>query len=260
MSNEKKKVLLVGETWVSMASHFKGFDQFGSVTFHSGAAPLVNALSGSKFELIHMPAHEAVEKLPFDLDGLNAYDAILLSDIGANSLLLHPDVWLNGKPVANRLKLLKAWTEGGGGLAMIGGYLSFQGIDGRARWHRTPVEEVLPVECLPNDDRLEIPNGFSAVIDPRNSHPILKGLEGKWPILLGANEVKVKKADNVEVLARLPEDEGGHPLLVTGSYGKGRTLAWTSDLSPHWLPASFYEWPGYATLWCNVLAWLTKKG
>ena len=26
---------------------------------------------------------------------------------------------------------------------MIGGYFSFQGIDGRARWHRTAVEEAL---------------------------------------------------------------------------------------------------------------------
>jgi uncharacterized membrane protein len=259
LSNARKKVLLVGETWLSSATHFKGFDQFGSVTFHSGADPLIRALSGSDFDLVHMPAHEAVEKLPFELDGLKVYDAILLSDIGANSLLLHPDVWLHGKPVANRLRLLKEWTAAGGGLAMIGGYFSFQGIDGRARWHRTPVEEVLPVECLPHDDRLEVPEGFSAVIEPGNAHPILKGLIGEWPILLGANEVRVKSGAGVEVLARLPEEQGGHPLLVTGSFGKGRTLAWTSDLSPHWLPASFHEWPGYTTLWRNALAWLTRN-
>lgn len=64
MSNTKKKVLLVGETWLSSATHFKGFDQFGSVTFHSGAEPLIKALEGSAFDLTHMPAHEAVEKLP----------------------------------------------------------------------------------------------------------------------------------------------------------------------------------------------------
>ena len=70
MPNTKKKILLIGETWMSSASHFKGFDQFGSVTFHSGAEPLVKALAGTPFELIHMPAHEAIEKLPFDLQGL----------------------------------------------------------------------------------------------------------------------------------------------------------------------------------------------
>jgi uncharacterized membrane protein len=40
------KVLLVGESWVSSVTHFKGFDQFGSVTFHLGAKPLVAALGG----------------------------------------------------------------------------------------------------------------------------------------------------------------------------------------------------------------------
>ena len=38
----KKKVLLVGESWVSAATHFKGFDSFGSVTFHLGATVRVN--------------------------------------------------------------------------------------------------------------------------------------------------------------------------------------------------------------------------
>ena len=44
LSRHSKRVLLVGETWVSAATHFKGFDQFGSVTFHSGAGPLARAL------------------------------------------------------------------------------------------------------------------------------------------------------------------------------------------------------------------------
>lgn len=92
MTIEKKRILLVGETWMSAATHFKGFDQFGSVTFHSGTEPLVKALHDTSFELAHMPAHKAVEEFPFDFDGLTAYDAILLADIGANSLLLHPDV------------------------------------------------------------------------------------------------------------------------------------------------------------------------
>ena len=119
-------------------------------------------MKDSEFDLEYMPAHEAVEKLPFTMEGLSQYKAIILSDIGANSLLLHPEVWLHGKTVPNRLKLLRDWTLAGGGLIMIGGYFSFQGIDGKARWRRTPVEEALPVECLPYDDRLEIPEGFVA--------------------------------------------------------------------------------------------------
>lgn len=255
----RTKVLLVGESWVTSATHYKGFDQFGSVTFHLGAEPLVAALQDSPFELTYLPAHEAVSGLPSTMEGLSAYEAILLSDIGANSILLHPDVWLHGKTYPNRLKLLRDWTAGGGGLAMIGGYFSFQGIDGRARWARTPVEEVLPVDCLPYDDRLEVPEGFRAAVIGSADHPILKGLGTDWPVLLGANEVKLKSRPGVEVLATLPPDQGGHPLLVAGTYGKGRTIAWTSDIGPHWLPQTFVEWPGYALLWSNILSWLTGQ-
>jgi uncharacterized membrane protein len=254
----KTKVLLVGESWMSSATHYKGFDQFGSVTFHLGAKPLVDALKGSEFDLDYMAAHEAVEKLPFTMEGLSQYKAIILSDIGANSLLLHPDVWLHGKTVPNRLKLLHDWTLAGGGLIMIGGYFSFQGIDGKARWHRTAVEDALPVTCLPYDDRLEIPEGFRPLITGARDHPIFTGIEGEWPLLLGANEVIARDRDDIEVLARLPQDQGGHPLLVTGRHGEGRTLVWTSDIGPHWLPNSFVEWPGYARLWTNVLRWVSK--
>jgi uncharacterized membrane protein len=203
-----------------------------------------------------MPSHEAAEGFPFSLEGLAAYRAILLSDIGANTLLLPPSVWLHGKPTPNRLKLIAEWTRAGGGLGMIGGYLSFQGIDGRARWRRTPVEEALPVTILPYDDRIEAPEGFvPEIIAPE--HPVLRGLEGPWPLLLGANEVVAR--DDAQVLARLPAAAGGHPLLVCGAYGSGRSLAWTSDIGPHWVPAEFSTWAGFATLWRNVLGWLAGE-
>ena len=256
----KTKVLLVGESWVSAATHFKGFDQFGSVTFHLGAEPLVSALKDSPFELTYMPAHEAAEGFPFTADGLAQYGAIILSDIGANTLLLPPSVWLSGKPTPNRLKLIRDWTHKGGGLMMIGGYFSFQGIDGRARWRRTPVEEALPVTCLPYDDRIEVPEGFAPEILGTADHPILRGLGSEWPLLLGANEVVVRSDPGVEILARLPKSEGGHPLLVTGQYGKGRTMAWTSDIGPHWVPDIFTQWVGFPKLWTNALSWLTGTG
>jgi uncharacterized membrane protein len=252
----KKNVLLVGESWATSATHTKGFDQFGSVTFHLGAEPLVKALENSDFTLTYMPAHEAATGFPFDLEGLSRFDAVILSDIGTNTFLLPPQVWLHGKPTPNRLKLIREWTRAGGGLLMMGGYFSFQGIDGKARWRATPVEEALPVSCLPYDDRLEVPEGFVPEIVGDPSHPVLAGLSGPWPLLLGANEVRVK--DGVEVLARLPNEEGGHPLLVTGAFGQGRTLAWTSDIGPHWLPDTFVQWSGYRRLWLNALSWATR--
>ena len=110
----KTKVLLVGESWVSAATHYKGFDQFSSVTFHLGAEPLVTALRDSPFELTYMPSHEAAEKFPSTREGLAEYGAIILSDVGANTLLLPPDVWIHSKPRPNRLKLISRLDAVGG--------------------------------------------------------------------------------------------------------------------------------------------------
>jgi uncharacterized membrane protein len=255
---QRRKVLLAGESWVSAATHYKGFDQFGSVTFHLGAEPLVAALKDSPFELDYLPAHEAAEKFPASLAALNDYAAVILSDIGSNTILLHPDVWLRSQTFPNRLRLLKEWVLGGGAIAMIGGYYSFQGIDGRARWRRTPVEDVLPVTCLAFDDRVEIPEGAVPVIrEP--GHPIVKGIEAAWPPVLGVNEVVVRADRPVEIIAALPDDQGGHPLLVAAEAGKGRTVAWTSDIGPHWLSPQFCSWMGYRTLWLQMLAWLARS-
>ena len=249
------KILLVGESWVSSATHYKGFDQFGSVTFHTGADPLVDALVGSKFEITWMKAHEAAEGFPFDVEGLAAYDVLVLSDIGANTLLLPPKVWLHSQTAPNRLKVIRDYVAGGGGLLMAGGYFSFQGIDGRARWRNTPVENVLPVSCHPYDDRIEIPEGCRAEVCLPD-HPVFDGIDGDWPVLLGVNEVVSKP--EAEVLAQLPEDQGGHPLLVLGHHGKGRSAAWTSDIGPHWLSPEFCAWDGYARLWNNLFGWLAR--
>ncbi|WP_373237724.1 glutamine amidotransferase [Cohaesibacter celericrescens] len=255
MNIASKKILLVGESWVSSAVHYKGFDSFGSTTFHSGATPFLKAMNETCFEVTHMPAHEAPETLPLTLEGLRQWDCIILSDIGSSSLLLHPDVWQHSKTVPNRLSLLHDYVEQGGGLAMIGGYLTFQGIDGKGRWRNTPVEKTLPVRCYPYDDRIEIPEGTKAIVD-QPDHALFDGVPDQWPALLGMNEVML--AEDAQLLASAQTAQGTHPLLAITSYGKGRTLAWMSDMSPHWLPSEFSDWPGYRQLWINYLTWLTR--
>jgi uncharacterized membrane protein len=255
---EKHRIVLAGESWVTSATHYKGWDQFGSVTYHLGADYLVKALADSPFELTYMPSHLAARDFPQTLDALQHYAVVILSDIGSNTLLLHPDTWLNGQPTPNRLKLLREFVRQGGGLIMMGGYYSYQGINGGARYHKTPIEEVLPVTMLPYDDRVEVPEGFHPEI-VRGDHPVLQGLPLEFPILLGFNEVQLKSDTQVELLARVPDEFGGHPLLVAGQYGRGRTLAWTSDIGPHWLPETFATWDGYARLWRQALAWLAGK-
>ena len=252
----RAKILLAGESWVTTATHVKGFDQFPTVTFHRGADALAETRADREFALTYMPAHEAQTHFPMTLDGLREYDAVILSDIGANTLLLHPDTWIDSKPTPNRLKLIRDYVGAGGGLMMVGGYYSFQGINAGARYRGTPVEDVLPVTILPWDDRVEVPEGFRAEMRGRGAHPILAGLGTEWPLLLGYNEVALK--EGAELLLKVPDDAGGHPLLATGDYGKGRAIAWTSDIGPHWCPPYFVAWAGYGRLWRQCLAWLAQ--
>jgi len=155
------KVLIAGESWVTTSTHFKGWDFFSSTTFHTGGDYLQRALEKQGIVVEHMPSHIASTEFPLTAAALGAYGVVILSDIGANTLLLHPETWLYGRPMPNRLRALAEYVHGGGGLVMAGGYYSFGGIYGAAHYHRTSVEEVLPVEIAPHDDRVEVPEGFS---------------------------------------------------------------------------------------------------
>ncbi|MDP3629945.1 MAG: glutamine amidotransferase [Actinomycetota bacterium] len=243
------RVLIAGESWVSEATHYKGFDSFTSVTFHTGVDPLRDALTASGIDVTYMPAHEVPSGFPMTLEAFGAFDVVILSDIGANSILLHPDTWLEGKRTPNRLKVLAEWVNAGGGLMMAGGYMSFQGFEGKAMYRGTPVDAILPSVIDPWDDRVEAPEGAEAAVADA-SHPILEGVLGDWPGLLGYNRFGVK--DDALVLATVGEDA----LLAVREVGKGRTLAWASDIGPHWCPDEFVAWPGYRRLFSQAVEWL----
>jgi uncharacterized membrane protein len=246
------RVLLAGESWVMATTHFKGFDFMTTTGFDTGLSYLKKALDTPDIVFTYLPNHEAASDFPQTLEALSAYDVVILSDIGSNTLLLHPDTWLHGKTTPNRLALLKEWVLQGGGLAMCGGYYSFAGIYGAARYFRTPVEEVLPVTMLTFDDRLETPEGAQPqVVNP--SHPILEHISGNWPVLLGFNELTAKPDADLLVTA------SGHPLLAVRQAGQGRSLAWASDIGPHWCPEAFANWEGYTRLWVQAVEWLARQ-
>jgi uncharacterized membrane protein len=139
---------------------------------------------------------------------------------------------------------------------MVGGYYSFQGINGGARYFNTAVAEVLPVSIYPYDDRLELPEGIVPVAR-QPDHPIMQGVEGEFPYLLGINETVAKPS--ATTLLALPAEEGGHPVLSVSEVGAGRTAAWTTDIGPHWLPNEFLAWDGFKPLWTNLLHWVGRR-
>src|SRR5258708_25779955 len=241
-------VLLVGESWVSTSTHIKGFDFFSSSLYATGGDFLISALGRHGIQVKHLPGHEAAKDFPFDLEKLQPFRAVILSDVGANTLLLPPVTFLEGKRVPNRLELIKNYVLQGGGLVMAGGYLSFQGIYGAARYHKSPIEDVLPVALLPTDDRVEKPEGLNPRVT-NETHFITTGIEKEWPYILGFNEVKAKEGS--DSLVMLNE----HPFLVVGNFGEGRSVAWTSDIGPHWCPREFVDWTGYGEVWTRIIRW-----
>lgn len=249
--NTPATVLIAGESWITHSIHQKGFDSFTTTSYQEGAGWLRAALERGGIEVEFLPNHLAPARFPIDLDGLRRYRAILLSDIGTNTLLLHPDTFEQSRSTPNRLILMREYVAQGGGLVMVGGYMTFQGIDGRARYHNTPVEETLPVTMLANDDRVEVPEGCApAVCAP--DHPIVAGLPSRWPDLLGYNRVVPRPS------ATLIATVGDDPLLVAWEFGRGRAVAFTSDCGPHWCPPNFLSWHGYARLWQQMITWVTS--
>lgn len=243
------RVLLAGESWVSATTDHKGYDPFPHTQMHVGCERLLTSLAESGHDVVHMRSHDVAEQFPSTPDELDAFDVVLLSDVGSNTLLLPPSVFESGRPAPNRLHLLREWVRDGGGLMMAGGYLSFQGFAAKANYAGTAIEEILPVDLFRWDDRVEAPQGVHGSLTSV-SHSITAGLDETWPILLGYQELTLK--DDATLLAEVE----GSPLLAVREVGKGRTLAFASDISPHWAPAEFMDWEGYGTLFSQAMTWL----
>jgi uncharacterized membrane protein len=246
-----RRVLIAGESWTVHSIHQKGFDSFTTTEYAEGVRWLRDALEGGGWDVTFMPSHLAARDFPNTSQALQEFACVMLSDIGANTLLLHPDTFAKSRVLPNRLHALRDYVEAGGGLVMIGGYMTFQGIEGKAMYAGTAVEEALPVTLMRHDDRMETPHGATPHVS-NPAHPIVEGLPEQWPALLGYNHVAAKP--DAEVLARV----GGDPLLVVGGFGKGRSVAFTSDCGPHWAPPPFVEWDGYAKLWNGIANWAAR--
>lgn len=248
MNATKPRVLLAGESWMSYGIHIKGFAAYTTGAYEEGLEPLADALEGDA-ELVYMPNHRAVNDFPDTVEELNTYDVVLFSDIGSDTLLLHPDTLHRSIVRPNRLRVVQEYVAGGGGFGMIGGYMSFSGYEGKANYRNTPIAEILPVVMDSGDDRIEMPEGFHPTIAD-TAHPIVEAIPNQWPVLLGYNRFTAKSEGHVVM------EQGGDPFLVVGTYGAGRTLAYASDCSPHWGSPEFTDWAHYNTFWRQLVHWL----
>lgn len=244
------KVLFIGESWTVHMIHAKGYDTFESTKYEEGATHLLDCLRNEGVQVDYMPAHEVQVRFPKTLVALEKYDAIVISDIGSNTFLLQNRTFYQMEMIPNALELIKTYVANGGGLLMIGGYLSFMGIEGKANYKHTALADVLPVEMLDGDDRVEKPEGIVPVTV--RVHPITERMK-YWPPFLGYNRFTAK--EHAKVLAKIGED----PLLVIGDYENGKTASFASDCAPHWGSQAFMEWEQYASLWVKILEQISRR-
>src|SRR4030067_779850 len=117
-------------------------------------------------QVTQQPSWEVYSSFPRELAELKKYDVIVIEEVEADIFYFYPefytpDAWTSPQTIVlpNRPELIRQFVKGGGGLLMVGGWLSFQGRFGHGVWHGTPVEEALPGGFPPTDDRVENPRG-----------------------------------------------------------------------------------------------------
>ena len=76
---------------------------------------MIAALRTGDIEVVYQPSHIAANGFPTRKDELRAFDVVILSDIGANTLLLPDRVSVRSERTANRLFLLSEFVGEGGG-------------------------------------------------------------------------------------------------------------------------------------------------
>ncbi|NLJ30044.1 MAG: cytoplasmic protein [Clostridiales bacterium] len=248
-----KKVFICGESWIGYTLHIKGADSFSTTGYKENVRWLKNALELAGYEITYMPIHVALSEFPDTVEKLKEYDMVILSDIGSSTLLMTTPSFTEGKKAPNRCEAIRQYVMEGGSFLMIGGFLSFTGIEGKARYGMTAIADILPVKLLPYDDREERSDGCTVeLMEPE--HPVLKGIEGEWPYLVGFNKT-VEDASRGKVLAKI----NGYPFIAVGEFGKGKSAVYTSDCAPHWASPEFLAWKGYNMIWKNLADWLTQK-
>ena len=236
------EVLLAGESWVSVGFEIKGRNVLSDSEYGEAADRFIETLDSVGASVTYQPCHVAVEAFPRTHEELDAYDLVLLSDVGADSLQLTRRV-RDGESDVDRCTLLNEWVHDGGALGMVGGYMSFSGKGGQARYGTTALAETLPVKLGTSDDRIETPAG--AV--PETGAALAKDLPQEWPAVLGYNRFAAKS--DAEVWATIGDD----PLLVVGDHGDGSAFAYATDCAPHWAPEELLEWEHLPTVWSRLL-------
>lgn len=189
---------------------------------------------------------------------LATHDVVVFSDVELKNFQLAPNFFdraqFGTKPLTfpDRVRLTVEALHAGTHMMFMGGWLSFTGEMGKGGWGRSRLREILPVECLSHEDIVESTEGFRARAEIAD-HAVLHGCDlSTLPPVLGYNQVRPRAGCDV-----VATWDTGDPMIAVGRFGRGRSLAYTSDPAPHW-GCNFVYWDRYAGLWANAVDWLVS--
>jgi uncharacterized membrane protein len=216
----------------------------------------ISLVPNDEMSLIPFPTRELFEQQ------LPSFDLIILQDF---------EYLPYG--IGDFLENIRSYVEGGGGLAMLGGSASFSS----GGYYGTPVAAALPVELygpFDNGPVLDTQKFLPQLTETGLAHPVTSlryspddnaRVWKQLPLLEGVNLVAGAKPD-ATVLAVHPrlKTRAGKPMpvIVAGDYGKGRSLAVTTDTLWRWgfVAAARAGDDGrqYTKLWENAMRWLIQ--
>ncbi|TKG93801.1 hypothetical protein EYV94_16285 [Puteibacter caeruleilacunae] len=186
------------------------------------------------------------------------YDVVICSDI--NRFIFSDD----------QLK----WTrdmvaQNGGGFCMIGGITSF----GSGGWDKTSWEKMIPVDMKNFGRGEQFITIYPTFPEKALKHPIMqfsddpnanRNIITTHPPFKGTNMVNRAKP-GATVLAYWKQHKN-MPLICVQSYGKGRSMAFTSDAAGGWGEGYQDGWGSsygdnnyYRKFWANTVLWLAEN-
>lgn len=217
----------VGEQWID-ANHF-----------------IIEALESSRFPSF-IVEHRPPPPPPPTLENGYQYEEL---EFDKFDVVIFSEVWCSHF-TDDQLEDLEEFVEDGGGFIMFGGWGGYGGRPPYGGWDGSIVEKILPVKIQSNDDAVDM----DFKMKPKRKllrHPIIHKLNWrKMPPLHGYNNVKVKKRGVLLAVNSVNKA----PILVVGTYHKGRVVAFTSNPAGGW-GMDFVEWSSYDEFIRMMVAW-----
>lgn len=183
----------------------------------------------------------------FDADQMAEYDAFVIGELfmeaGKTGAVLMPE---------EIQQAIQDRVAEGAGLVLAGGWNSYQGgtDDWAGNWHGTILAEVLPVNISNEWDTNDA--GTENLKIARADHSIANGLDWINVTRFGGYNVTTAKDDSVVIMEDL---DSGAPLIVAGTFGEGKTVAYTGGFGSGW-DEDFSEWSDFGQLWVQIVQYL----